>query len=67
VHYAMTGKFTGQKWSAFTGAALFALGVLMLLTGLIGDMLNRHRIYLEELLYYVRTRKQEMNNKDPGT
>ena len=66
VHYWQTGRFAGYKWAAFTGAAMFALGVLLLLTGLVGDMLNRHRIYLEEVLYYVRTRKAEVNGRhDP--
>ena len=40
----------------FTGAALFVLGLLLFFMGLIGDMLNRHRIYLEELLYRQRER-----------
>ena len=32
------------------------LALLVFVTGLIGDMLNRHRIYLEELLYRERER-----------
>lgn len=54
VHYAATGTFSPHKWAGFTGAALFALGLVLLLMGVVGDMLNRHRMYLEELLYHVR-------------
>ena len=53
-HYLETGGFSPHKWAGFTGAALAALGVLFLFMGLIGDMLARHRVYLEELLYHRR-------------
>lgn len=58
VNYIATGKFAGEKWAAFTGAALFVFGLILLLMGVAGDMLNRHRIYLEELLYDVRTQRR---------
>lgn len=54
VHYLRTGQFSPHKWAGFVGAALLVLGLMMLYMGLIGDMLNRHRIYLEELLYRQR-------------
>jgi glycosyltransferase involved in cell wall biosynthesis len=54
VHYLRTGSFSPHKWAGFTGAALLTLGLLSLLMGLLGDMLDRHRIYLEEVLYHVR-------------
>ena len=53
-HYLSSGAFSPYKWAGFAAAALTALAVLMLHLGLIGDMLNRHRIYLEELLYRER-------------
>lgn len=56
VHYIITGRFSGQLWAGFTGAGLFFLGLMMLFMGLVGDMLNRHRIYLEEMLYHLRSR-----------
>jgi glycosyltransferase involved in cell wall biosynthesis len=59
VHYLTSGAFSPHKWAGFTGATLFILGLLMLFMGLIGDMLNRHRIYLEELLFRYR-------EKSPG-
>ena len=36
------------------GLALLAIALSALYMGLIGDMLNRHRIYLEEILYHFR-------------
>jgi glycosyltransferase involved in cell wall biosynthesis len=54
VHYLTNGAFTPYKWAGFAAAALTVLAVLMVHLGLIGDMMNRHRIYLEELLYRER-------------
>jgi glycosyltransferase involved in cell wall biosynthesis len=56
VHYLNTGVFSPHKWAGFSGAASLALASLVFFIGLIGDMLNRHRIYLEELLYRERER-----------
>jgi glycosyltransferase involved in cell wall biosynthesis len=56
IHYLRQGAFHPHIWAGFTGAALFVLGLGLLLVGVIGDMLNRHRMYLEELLYHVRSR-----------
>ena len=55
VHYALTGQFSPHKWAGLTAIALTALALLMLQTGIIGDMLNRHRVYLEELLFRQRS------------
>jgi hypothetical protein len=54
LHYLSNGSFTPHKWAGFTSGALLILALLVLLMGIIGDMLNRHRIYLEELLYHRR-------------
>jgi glycosyltransferase involved in cell wall biosynthesis len=56
-HYFRTGSFSPHKWAGFTAAILFILGLLMLHMGVIGDMLNRQRVYLEELLYHQRVRR----------
>ncbi len=56
VHYLSTGAFAPHKWAGFTGAALIGGAILVLQVGVIGDMLNRHREYLEELLYLERSR-----------
>jgi len=56
VHYLQSGQFSPHKWAGFAGTAGLMLALLVFVTGLIGDMLNRHRIYLEELLYRERER-----------
>lgn len=53
-HYVSTGSLTPHKWAGFVSAGFALLSVFMLFAGMIGDMLNRHRIYLEELLYRQR-------------
>ena len=56
VHYIGTGMLSPHKWAGFTGLGLMLLSLAVLHVGVIGDMLNRHRIYLEELLYEQRAR-----------
>jgi len=56
VHYARTGQFQPHTWAGVAAGACVGMSALMLHLGLIGDMLNRHRIYLEELLYRQRDR-----------
>jgi len=54
IHYLLTGAFSPHLWAGFAAGALLGSALLMLHMGMIGDMLNRHRIYLEELLYRQR-------------
>lgn len=56
VHYAASGAFTPHKWAGFVSAVLLGLALLSLHTGIMGDMLTRHRLYLEELLQRDRER-----------
>ena len=63
VYYLIHGRFSPHKWAGFTAVALFVLALLLLHTGMIGDMLNRHRIYLEELLYHQRDRSTEHHDQ----
>lgn len=56
VHYARTGQFQPHTWAGVSAGACIVLAALAIHLGLIGDMLNRHRIYLEELLYRQRDR-----------
>jgi len=65
-HYLATGRFSPHLWAGFSGAGLGALALLMLFMGMIGDMLNRHRVYLEELLYEQRRRGGERPPADPS-
>ena len=55
-HYATTGMLSPHKWAGFASAALLALALLIFQIGVIGDMLTRHRVYLEEVLYRLRSR-----------
>lgn len=65
-HYARTGQFRPHTWAAVGAGASFGLAVLMMHMGLIGDMLNRHRIYLEELLYRQREGPRPPREKTGG-
>ena len=58
-HYFATGSFSPHKWAGFAGAGLATLSLIVFFMGMIGDMLNRHRVYLEELLYDQRRRSVE--------
>jgi glycosyltransferase involved in cell wall biosynthesis len=64
LHWAATGGLSPHKWAGFASAALFGLAVLALAVGLVGDMLNRQRVYLEELLYRQRDRSGDRRAGD---
>lgn len=68
VHYARTGQFRPHTWAGVAAGACIGLAALMIHIGLIGDMLNRHRIYLEELLYRQRDRdgRSTARPEEPG-
>jgi len=53
-HYLKTGNFYPHTWAGFTAGAFAGFAVLLIHLGITGDMLNRHRVYLEELLSRVR-------------
>lgn len=55
LHFLDTGAFSPHKWAGVSALALAGVAVLMLHIGVIGDMLSRHRAYLEELLYRQRS------------
>ncbi|MEE9293697.1 MAG: glycosyltransferase family 2 protein [Phycisphaerae bacterium] len=62
-HYLDTGSFSPHKWAGFTGGALIVLALMMLHMGMTGDMMNRHRVYLEELLYHRRVQSLGQRRK----
>lgn len=64
--YFRTGSFSPHLWAGFTSAALAGLGFLMFHMGMIGDMLNRHRIYLEEILFRQRS-ERTWDGRSPGS
>jgi glycosyltransferase involved in cell wall biosynthesis len=55
-HYLHTGALSPHKWAGFASAALLSLALLVFQIGVIGDMLTRHRVYLEEVLFRLRSR-----------
>jgi len=63
-HYLSHGGLSPHKWAGFVAAALGFLSVLMFFAGMIGDMLNRHRIYLEELLFRQRLASGNVGGRD---
>jgi glycosyltransferase involved in cell wall biosynthesis len=63
IHYWLTGGFSPHKWAGVGAVALLVLALLMLHLGVVGDMLNRHRVYLEELLF--RQRSEMRRGRDP--
>jgi hypothetical protein len=62
IHYARTGQFRPHTWAVAGAGAALGLAALMMHMALIGDMLSRHRIYLEELLS-----RQREGPRDPRT
>ena len=63
--YLDTGKFSPHKWAGITSITLFVFGLILIHMGVLGDMLSRHRMYLEELL--VRSRMQVPRVEFPKT
>jgi glycosyltransferase involved in cell wall biosynthesis len=63
-HYLATGGFTPHKWAGFTALGLVIVALLILQVGVIGDMLSRHRMYLEEVLYRQRSDSGRDSNSD---
>jgi hypothetical protein len=62
LHYLSTGRFHPHTWAGVSAGACLGLAVLMLHLGVIGDMLSRHRVYLEELLYRQRDARPSPRN-----
>lgn len=62
IHYLQTGSFSPHKWAAIGAMSFLVLSLMMLFMGMIGDMLTRHRIYLEELLHRQRYEAGRMSD-----
>lgn len=65
IHYLQTHALSPHKWAGFGAAAFLVLSLMMVHLGMVGDMLNRQRIYLEELLY--RQRMKGVNGREAHT
>lgn len=74
-HYWTVGSFTPHIWSGFTGGFFIGFGLLISITGLMADMLDRIRMGIEETLSVMRTganglytsseRAQDEENQEP--
>ncbi len=56
IHYLQTGQFSPHIWAGFTGASFVGLAVILFISGLLADMLDRIRMGVEDILYDMRTR-----------
>jgi glycosyltransferase involved in cell wall biosynthesis len=54
LHYLDTGNFSPHIWAGFVGGSFSFLGVMTLVTGLVGDMLVRIRMNQENILYQLK-------------
>jgi glycosyltransferase involved in cell wall biosynthesis len=53
-HYFQSGGFSPHIWAGFVGGSFAFLGILTLVLGFIGDILQRMRQNQEELLYLAK-------------
>ncbi len=65
-HYFRTGAFSPHLWAGFVSATFLFLSLFAAHAGMIGDLLSRHRIYLEELLYHQRRSSGDAPAPAPG-
>lgn len=63
-HYFMSGRFSPHIWAIFTGAGCTAGGIASFMMGILGDMLHRQRMYLEEVQYMARSLIIDANRRD---
>jgi len=64
-HYLRTGKFHPHTWAGFVGAFFLMVGMLMIISGLLADMLDRIRLHQEEILYAVRAATHAERRRQP--
>lgn len=53
-HYSTVGGLSPHKWAGFTAAFLAGIGVLVLVTGMVADMLTRIRVNQERILFLLK-------------
>lgn len=57
IHYFVTGRFSPHIWAGFVSGFLFAMGFLVIVLSLLGDMLSRIRLNQEEILYNQKSER----------
>lgn len=53
-HYINTGQFSGSLYAGFSSAFFFAIGILLIILGVLADMLDRVRSNQERMLYQIK-------------
>jgi len=64
VYFIWTGNFSPYKFVGFTGGFFLAMAIILFITGLLADMLNRIRVNQEEILYHER-KEMMMRKSEP--
>ncbi|MCA9246281.1 MAG: glycosyltransferase family 2 protein [Planctomycetales bacterium] len=64
-NYFATGSFSPHRWAGFAATVLGICGVAFLFMGVLGDMLHRQRVYLEEILYNSRSLVSADGRRNP--
>ena len=66
LHYLRYGVFSGQIWAGFIGGFLIAIGLLLVVLGIVADMLDRGRRNQERILYLLkRNGARDVSEIDP--
>jgi glycosyltransferase involved in cell wall biosynthesis len=61
-----TGGFTPHKWAGFASAAFGFLGLMLLITGMVAEMMDRARVARHETLYRIRRIERLLAQRDAG-
>jgi glycosyltransferase involved in cell wall biosynthesis len=54
IHFYTTGRFSPHLWAGFTSGFFFLFSIVLFITGLLADMLNRIRRNQEKVLYFEK-------------
>ena len=61
-----TGGFTPHKWAGFASASFAFLALLLMVTGMVAEMMDRARVARHEMLYRIRRIERLLATRDAG-